>query len=374
MAAPTGKVAAFDAFAPKAKALEELIAELPEPVKPKVSPPAPKPTAIELLRVYRDFAAGAARTAELERLFPNFAKELERIFQEFDRHPSVFNAPTVEVLRDRVFKFLSEFGIRAKTKREFLDSTQGYESNLAGELVEWMIDGNQQLLADLRTWARGETAELNRIAAQWQKLTPAERVKAPEQLLDAMNKPIELPPGLQFGEPEVATNIRLELKNGQKKKFVDGMQVSLLGPAGAEPTHMSPVTLGQYKFNTAIRKATGQVAEDPGRLAEAAFLHFEAGGKQYSFAPEQIVFTGQNQRANPNQYIVTNSDLLASKPNATAAYAAEIDEVLGAAQLTPFSRAVATSAGSKVMVRGVLVEMSVNAKMVLAIARLAFRP
>ena len=40
MAAPTGKVAAFDAFAPKAKALEELIAELPEPVKPKVSPPA----------------------------------------------------------------------------------------------------------------------------------------------------------------------------------------------------------------------------------------------------------------------------------------------------------------------------------------------
>ena len=111
MAVPTGKVAAFDAFAPKAKALEELIAELPEPVKPKVSPPEPKPTAIELLRVYRDFAAGAARTAELERLFPNFAKELERIFEEFDRHPSVFNAPTVEVLRDRVFKFLSEFSM-----------------------------------------------------------------------------------------------------------------------------------------------------------------------------------------------------------------------------------------------------------------------
>ena len=61
------------------------------------------------------------------------------------------------------------------------------------------------------------------------------------------------------------------------------------------------------------------------------------------------MFTGQNQRANPNQYIVTDSDLLASKPNATAAYAAEIDEVLGAAQLTPFPRAVATSAGSKVM-------------------------
>ena len=237
-----------------------------------------------------------------------------------------------------------------------------------------MIDGNQQLLADLRTWARGETAELNRIAAQWQKLRPAERIKAPEQLLDAMNKPIELPPGLQFGEPQVATNIRLELKNGQKKKFVDGMQVSLPGAAGAEPTHMSPVTLGQYKFNTAIRKATGQVAEDPGRLAEAAFLHFEAGGKQYWFTPDQIVFTGQNQRANPNQYIVTNSDLLASKPNVTAAYTAEIDEVLGEAQLTPFSRAVATSAGSKIMVRGVLVEMSVNAKMVLAIARLAFRP
>jgi hypothetical protein len=277
-------------------------------------------------------------------------------------------------LRDRVFRFLSEFGIRAKTKRDFLDSTQGYESNVAGELVQWMIDGNPQLLADLRTWGWGETVELNRIAAQLQKLSPAERVKAPEQLLDAMNKTVELPRGLQFGEPQVATNIRLELKNGQTKQFVDGMQISLLGPVGAEATHMSPVTLGQYKLNTAIRKAAGQVAEDPGRLAEAAFLHFEVGGKQYSFTPEQIVFTGQNQRANLNQYIVTNSDLLASKPNATAAYAAEVDEVLGAAQLTPFSRAVTTSAGSKVMVRGVLVEMSVNAKMVLAIARLAFRP
>ena len=137
---------------------------------------------------------------------------------------------------------------------------------------------------------------------------------------------------------------------------------------------MSPVTFGQYKFNTAIRKVARQVAEDPGRLAEAAFLHFEVGGKPYSFTPEQIVFTGQNQRANPNQYIVTNSDLLASKPNATAAYAADIDEVLGAAQLTPFSRAVTTSAGSKVIVRGVLVEMSINAKLVLAIARMAFRP
>ena len=92
-----------------------------------------------------------------------------------------------------MFKFLSEFGIRAKTKREFLDSTQGYESNLAGELVEWMIDGNQPLLADLRAWAQGETAELNRIAGQWQKLKPAERLKAPEQLLDALNKPVELP-------------------------------------------------------------------------------------------------------------------------------------------------------------------------------------
>jgi hypothetical protein len=372
MAAP--KVKPFDAFAPKARALEKLIAELPEPVKPKASPGAPKPTAVELLRVYRDFAAGTARIAEFERLFPNFAKDLERVFQEFDRRPSDFNAPTVEALRDRVFAYLSEFGIRAKTKREFHDSTQGYESNLAGELVEWMIDGNPQLLADLRTWAQGERAELNRIAAQWHKLKPAERIRAPERLLDAMNKPVELPPGLQFGEPQVATNIRLELKNGQKKKFVDGMQVSLLGPAGGAATHMSPVTLGQYKFNTAIRKAAGQVAEDPGRLAEAAVLHFEVGGKQYSFAPEQIVFTGQNQRANPNQYIVTTSDLLASKPNATAAYAAEIDDVLGAAQLTPFSRAVTTSAGGKVIVRGVLVEMSVNAKMVLAITRTVFRP
>ena len=102
MAGPRVKAAAaFDAFAPKLKALEEMVAELPEPLKPKASPPAPKPTAVELLRVYRDFAAGAARTAELERLFPNFAKDLERIFLEFDRHPSVFNAPTVEALRDQ---------------------------------------------------------------------------------------------------------------------------------------------------------------------------------------------------------------------------------------------------------------------------------
>jgi hypothetical protein len=189
-----------------------------------------------------------------------------------------------------------------------------------------------------------------------------------------MNRLVEQPPGLKFGQPEVTTNIWLEMKNGQKKKYVDGMHVSLGGLADAEPTHMSPLTLGQFKFNTAVRKAAGQVAEDPVRLAEAAFLHFEAGGRNYSFKPEQIMFTGQNQRANLNQYIVTNSDLLASKPNATAAYAADIDEVLGAAHVTPFSRAVTTSAGAKVMVRGVFVEMSIDAQLVLKIARLAFRP
>jgi hypothetical protein len=83
--------------------------------------------------ISRDFDAGAARIAEFERLFPNFVEGLEQIFQQSRRSsgdrrgPGDFKAPTAETLRDRIFQYLSEFNLRAKTKSEFLNSAQGYE-------------------------------------------------------------------------------------------------------------------------------------------------------------------------------------------------------------------------------------------------------
>jgi hypothetical protein len=351
------------------------MAGLPKALKP-AAPPPPKPTATALLRVFRNFAAGAKRITEFNRLLPNISNRVESVLKDFGRTAGVFGAADANGVKDRVFAYLAELNIRATTKREFLDSSQGYTSNLAGEMLQWIIDADVVLRRNLQSWARATTDDLNRVATALRKLSRAQRAKAPERIVDARNNVVDLPSGGRFGESQRATDIWLETPDGGVRAFVDGMNVSLFSAGKAEPTHMSPVTLGQFKFRTAIRKALRQLADDPGRLDGAALLHFKIGNKSYSFPPDRIAFLFEGGEPRLNQYVVTNSDVLASQAKKPApVYAKSIDDLLGATrpQVTPVARTVKTP-GGPVDVNAVLIELNLDSRLVLAIARLFLSP
>jgi hypothetical protein len=370
---PKPKVA-FDPVTPHAEALEAKLAALPKALKP-VAPTPPPPTTLDVFRLFRNFAAGAVRRLELEKLFPDAPARIESLLKQSGKDASLFGEADGKGIAKRLFTYLADLGIRAKTKREFLDSSQGYVSNVAGELVEWIINADKRLRKDILQWAAAEAADLNRVAEQLRPLSPAQRAAATERIVDGTGKPIDLPPVGRFDAPARATDIWLETADGGVRKFVDAMDVSLFrGPAG-EPTHMSPVTLGQFKFRTAVRKAARQMAEDPGRLADAVLLHFTVGGTKYSLPPERIAFLFADGAPRANQYLVTNAELLATPSKSSPAYANAVDDLLGAArpQVTPISRAVNTSRGP-VRVNGVMVELNLESRLVLDIARIVFGP
>ena len=99
-----------------------------------------------------------------------------------------------------------------------------------------------------------------------------------------------------FGEPARVTDVVIDPPKGSPKKFVEDMEVTFpLGPNGqllldaaGNPAFMSPPVMGQFKFRTAIRKAAGQVADDPPRLAEMRQMRFKLNGKEYTFTPDKV--------------------------------------------------------------------------------------
>jgi hypothetical protein len=170
---------------------------------------------------------------------------------------------------------------------------------------------------------------------------------------------------------------------GSPKKFVDDMEVTfpldltgrpLLDAAG-NPTFMSPTVMGQFKFRTAIRKAAGQLAEDPARMAEMRQLRVRYGGKEYTFTRDRVLFVAENGAPNLNTYVVANSDVLAHPGTPRPAYASSIDDLLGGErpQVTPFSKLVSRPGGD-VRVRGVMVELAVESKLIQSISDLVYKP
>jgi hypothetical protein len=331
---------------------------------------------MDVFRVFRNFAAGAERIAELNRLFPNIVARIESLLGQLGRRDAaVFGVADANKLKDRLFGYLAELGIRATTRREYLDSTQGYVSIVSGEMLEWIVNADRSLRGYVVAWARATTNDLNRVAATLSELPLAQRAKAAERIVDARGELVNLPPKGSFRPPQRATDIWLETADGGVRKFVDGMDVSLFSVGAAEPTHMSPVTVGQFKFRTAIRRALAQMADDPGRLADAKLLHFMVDGRSYSFPPERVAFLFEGGEPRLNQYLVANSDVLASKPNPAPVYARAIDDLLGAdhPQVTPIARTVQRP-GGPVDVSGVMIELNLDSRLVIAIARLILSP
>jgi hypothetical protein len=373
----------FDPASPKLKAIEsELEALVPKGVRVP-APAMPKPRAVELMRAFRDFANGAARFAELNRIFPSFAEALEALLKEFKRDPRMFGCRTVEEMRDRIFHYLSEFGISAETKAEFLAKSAGYKSNLNGEVNEWLIRNDVELNLDVHAWSRSETAELNRVVEATAGRSPADLSKMARRIVDANGNPVTLAEKVIFGEPVRVSDVVIDPPKGSPKKFVDDMEATFpLGVGGqplldasGNPSFMSPPVMGQFKFRTAIRKAAGQLAEDPARMADMRQLRFKFRGKEYTFTRDKVLFVAENGEPNLNVYVVANSDLLAHPGTPRPAYASSIDELLGAErpQVTPFSKLV-TRPGRDVRVRGVLVELAVGSKLVQSISDLVFKP
>ena len=105
-------------------------------------------------------------------------------------------------------------------------------------------------------------------------------------------------------------------------------------------------------------------------------MRFKLGGKEYVFTPGKVLFVAQNGTPEVGVYVVANSDLLAHPGAPKAApYAASIDELLGGErpQATPFSKLVARPGGD-VRIRGVMVELAVESKLIQAISDLVYNP
>jgi hypothetical protein len=357
----------FDPSVPKVKALAAAANSLPSKLRPP-DPPAVvlQPTKVQLFRITRSVARGADRLTELRKAYPAIGPQVEDALAAFHQKASVFGSSTGAQLGDRILGFASRFGFRATTFAEFWRSLRGYRSNFNGELFEWQVEASAGLRADIMVWASTEVENLRRLAHAARGRTVREVAKLPEHLVDARNQPLVLPAGGAFTKPVPVTGIYLLLADGTRRKFVDAMTVSLYGRGNAPPSHAGPTTLGQYKFRTAIRKLAKQMEEDPARLATSTLV-FTANGTEHRFGPNQLVFAADQGRASLNQYAVTHAAPLTTTSAATTVYGTDIDALLGGTtpQVTPFMARGGT-------VRGVLVELGIDARLTMRLTDIIF--
>jgi hypothetical protein len=363
---------------PRGKALRNAVDALPPHQRPVISPavPPPSPQQILVFKLVRDIAVGGDRLVGLRKAFPDLGRQVERVLDAHGKRATAFGSPNPRALADRMLGHVAGFDIQATTLAEFTRSTRGYRSNFNGEWFEWLVEGSPELRADVLTWARTEQLDLSRIAKGTAGALPEQLKSLPEKLVTAKDTPLILPPG-KFGDPVVASDIRLELPDGSPKKFVDAMTVSLYLPKQPLPkaksrfSHTGLTTLGQYKYRTAIRKAAKQTGEDPGRLSTAAWLVFTAEGVPHRFRPSEVVFASRSGSVSPNQYLVTHfADMAADIPKPGPVYSSDIDLVLKGGlppQITPW-----IARGGDV--RGILVELNAKPTLITDLTALILGP
>jgi hypothetical protein len=355
-----------DLAASRLKGLEAAAAMLPLTIHAQVPRTVLRPDHVELFAIVRGFAKGPARLAALRKAFPNIVEQVAAALREHGLDASVLGRASAGAVADRLLNFLANFGITAEDQLKFNRSVRGYRSNVAGEVMEWLVEANNHLLGDILSWARSATNDLISAADALRGLSAKQVAQVSERLVDARNATVEVPTAGGFGGPLVASDIFLRMNDGTKRKFVDAMTVSLYRIKNDPPLLVGPTTLGQYKFNTAIRKAAGQTEGDQARLVDAAELVFRAGGIEYFFKPEQIVFIAGAKRPEMNQYVVTHSDALISQVGRKPLYASSPElllggsEAVGPPQITPF-------VGRNGKVHAVLVELAMDSRFVMAL-------
>jgi hypothetical protein len=366
---------AFDPSLPIVKAVATASALLPPPVKQLVTTPAQlQSNHVELFRIVGHFDLGPARLAELRKAFPNIVADIETVLAAHGLHSMVLGSKDAAAAAERLLDFLAHFGIRAETQLKFDKSVRGYRSNVAGAIMEWLVEANDALRADILTWATTAFKDLNDVVLKMRgQIGPLPEHLLAAQIVNAHNAAVAIPTAGLFGEPLVASDIFLRMPDGMKRKFVDGMTVSLYRAGAATPSLVAPTTLGEYKFNTAIRKAAKQIEDAPGRLVDAEALVFTAGGEVYTFKPEQVVFMAGKSGPDLNQYVVTHIDPLITAARPKALYTSAPDQLLGSQtsvappQLTPFT-------GRANKVHAVLVEFTVDSRFVLQLVDVLIGP
>lgn len=317
-----------------------------------------RPDRIELFNIVRFNAKGATRLAQLERSFVNMGEIIERTLALHGQHARVLGCADGGEVRSRLLVFFANFGIKAQRQLDFDHSIRGYRSNIAGEIMEWLVEASGGLRADILRWAQSARGDLNDTVAALRFISASQIAKRPARIVNAHNQTVEFLTKGAFDEPVHATNTFLCMPDGKKRKYVDALTVSFFRGPDGKILFVAPTTMGQYKFNTAIRKAAKQTDEDPARLKDAAELVFSAGGIEYAFKPEQVVFMAGKKRPEMSQYVVTHSDAFVRELGRKEIYADDPGQLLGAPQVTPI-------VGRGGNVHAVLVELAVDSRFIL---------
>jgi len=339
-----------------------------------------QPALIERMRAFRDFASGLERRAELERLFPDLERALQGLLAEQGLTAKAFGCKTPKELTDRILAWLSNFNITARTRTKFLHDVKGYRSNLGGELSEWLIRNEEWITRMVTQWASAETDSLNGVVRTTAGMTLAQLQKAPKRVVDARGTPVILAPDTTFGPPVRVTTIVTDSPAGKNKKFVDDMFVSFaLDKAGKRvldatgKPFAAVIVMGQFKFNSAIRKGTRQIAEQRGRLNRMSEMRFEAGSEKLALSATQVVFLGGQQPPQLNAFLVGSSDRLVRPAKPMLSPDSTIDDALNndLVRMTPINRTVMVD-DQQVVARGVRVDVDLGSQAVQAITKLIF--
>jgi len=317
-----------------------------------------RPDHVETFRMIRGTAHGPERMAVFQKAFGSAGEAIERALALRGYTARLLGCANGDAAARRLLGFFTGLAIKAETLADFFRSIRGYRSNVAGEILEWTIDANVSLAADIMRWARSATAELHAAAVATRGKTAQQIGRLAQRIVNARNKTVVLASEGRFSSPVVATNAYLVTKDGAKRKFVDALTVSFYHGTNGD-YFVAPTTLGQYKFNTAIRKAAKQLEQDPARLAEAVELVFSIGGVEHRFKPEHVLFMASKSRPEMNQYVVTHSDPMVRDLGRRPVYADSPDELLGG--LPQISPIVARDG----QVRGVIVELALDSRFVL---------
>ena len=326
-----------------------------------------RPDHVETFRMIRGSESGAKRMAVFQKGFGTASEAIERSLALRGYSPRLLGVATGDAAARRLLGFFTKLDIKAETLADFFRSIRGYRSNVAGEILEWIIDANAALAADIIRWAHSATSDLRAAAVATRGKTAVQIGRLAQRVVNAHNKTVAFASEGTFSTPVVATNAYLVTKDGAKRKYVDALTVSFY--RGVNGDHfVAPTTLGEYKFNTAIRKAAKQLEQAPARLDEAVELGFTVAGVEHRFKPEHVLFMAGKSRPEMNQYVVTHSDPMVRDMGRRAVYADSPDELLGSS--TPQVSPLVARDGQ---VRGVIVELAIDSRLVLELVDAVIR-